>query len=149
MSWPDSYSAFRRSGGSLPQSLRQSTEPLPKELGPNDVLFKIHAVSLNFRDAAMLHGRYPVSIEETGIPVSDCAGEVVGKGSAVESFQVGDRVAPITDLGNLTGFDATPVAAVGANVPGVLREYAIFEEKFLVHLPKHLSWEEVRLIPRD
>jgi NADPH:quinone reductase-like Zn-dependent oxidoreductase len=91
----------------------------------------------------MLHDRYPVPIEEVGIPCSDCAAEVVGTGSMVEGFAIGDRVAAIADLGNLAGHDVTPAIAVGANSPGVLREYAIFEDTHLVLLPKHMSWEEV------
>jgi NADPH:quinone reductase-like Zn-dependent oxidoreductase len=145
MSWPRSYSAYRRSGGETPQSLKVSQESLPSELGPHDVLLKIRAVSLNFRDPAMLHGRYPVPMEEAGIPASDCAAEIVGIGNLVTGFAIGDRVAPVADLGNLTGHDTTPVTSPGANAPGVLREYAIFEDKFLVHLPKHMSWEEVML----
>jgi NADPH:quinone reductase-like Zn-dependent oxidoreductase len=38
-----------------------------------------------------------------------------------------------------------PWRAVGGPVDGVLREYAVFDQKYLVHLPEHLSWEEVRL----
>ena len=143
MAWPQTYSAFRRSGGPAPQGLELCQESLPKELGPHDVLVKIHAVSLNFRDAGMLHDRYPMAIEETGIPCSDCAAEIVGTGSMVEGLAIGDCVAAIADLGNLTGHDVTPVIAIGANSPGVLREYAIFEDTHLVLLPKHMSWEEV------
>lgn len=146
MSWPRTYSAFRRSGGAIPQHLNLSQEPLPQNLGPHEVLIKIHAVSLNYRDAGMLHGRYPVSFQETGIPCSDCAAEVVGKGPEVQGFDIGDRVAPIADLGNLTGRDSSPIEAVGANSPGVLRKYAIFEDRYLLHLPKHLSWEEVSFL---
>ncbi|KAI1772251.1 alcohol dehydrogenase [Hypoxylon cercidicola] len=142
MSWPKSYSAYRRSGGSVPQSLELTQEQLPDELGPHDVLLKIHAVSLNFRDAGMLHGRYPMSVEENGIPTSDCAAEVIGVGKQVAGYKVGDRVTPIPDFSNLTGHEAATRVCIGANAPGVLREYAVYEDKYLVHLPKHLSWEE-------
>jgi hypothetical protein len=33
--------------------------------------------------------------------------------------------------------------AIGANGPGTLRQYGIYQAKHLVHLPKNLSWEEV------
>ncbi|KAJ3549422.1 hypothetical protein NM208_g527 [Fusarium decemcellulare] len=142
MSWPKTYSAFKRSGGALPQTLQASEESLPTELGAHDVLVKIHAVSLNFRDAGILHGRYPIPVQDGGIPCSDCAAEVIGKGSSVQGFEIGDRVAAIPDYGNLTGRDTTPMTGPGTDQAGVLRTYAVFEDNLLVHLPKHLSWEE-------
>ncbi|KAL7619552.1 hypothetical protein AAE478_010092 [Parahypoxylon ruwenzoriense] len=141
------YSAFRRTAGELPLTVEHSTETLPAELSPNDVLIKIHAVSLNFRDVAMLHGRYPAEFEKRGIVGSDCAAEVVAIGSAVNEFKVGDRVAPIFDLSSITGYEDAPNTGLGGDYPGVLREYAVFESRYLVHLPKHLSWEEVRPNP--
>jgi len=74
---------------------------------------------------------------------SDCAAEVIAVGDAVSKFVVGDHVAPTIDLFNLTGHERRKDSHVlGGDAPGTLREYAIFEEKFLVRLPKHLSWEE-------
>ncbi len=140
---PETYKAFRRTTGDLPRTISPSTEQLPRELAPHDVLLKIHAVSLNFRDVAMLHGRYPVEVIERGIPCSDAAAEVAAVGSAVKDFALGDHVSVIFDLGNLTGCDDEPPRALGGDVNGVLREYAIFEDKYIVQLPKHLSWEEV------
>lgn len=43
------------------------------------------------------------------------------------------------------GVDDGISLAVGSNCPGVLREYAVFEEQHLVRIPEHLSWEEVSL----
>jgi NADPH:quinone reductase-like Zn-dependent oxidoreductase len=143
MQIPKIYKAFRRTTGDLPRTISPSTEELPRELAPHDVLLKIHAVSLNFRDVAMLHGRYPVDVIERGVPCSDAAAEVAAVGSAVKDFAIGDHVSVIFDLNNIPGHDDEPSRALGGDVDGVLREYAIFEDKHLVHLPKHLSWEEV------
>ncbi|KAK3292110.1 uncharacterized protein B0H64DRAFT_419477 [Chaetomium fimeti] len=142
MSIPETYKAFRRTTGDLPRTITPSTEQLPRELGPHDVLLKIHAVSLNFRDVGMLNGRYPIDVIERGIPCSDAAAEVAAMGSAVKDFAIGDHVSVMFDLSNLTGFDDEPGRALGGDVDGVLGEYAIFEEKNIVQLPKHLSWEE-------
>ncbi|GKT51469.1 zinc-type alcohol dehydrogenase-like protein [Colletotrichum spaethianum] len=144
MTHPTTSLVFRRTDGDLPRTIEQSTEalPAPDELGSRDVLIKIHAVSLNFRDVAMLNGRYPVEVQQYGIPCSDCAAEVIAVGPAVQDFVVGDRVAPIFDLNNLTGHEDKPMRALGGDHPGVLREYAVFDEEVLVHLPKHLTWEE-------
>lgn len=143
MSTPTTYSAFRRATGEIPETIEPSIEKLPEQLGPNDVVIKIHAVSLNFRDVAMLHGLYPVTVEERGISCSDCAAEVVAIGSAVKDFAIGDHVSPIFDISNVTGYEDEPSQALGGEVPGVLREYAVFEDRLLVQLPKYLSWEEV------
>jgi NADPH:quinone reductase-like Zn-dependent oxidoreductase len=139
---PETYKAFRRTTGDLPRTISPSTESLPRELGPHDVLLKIHAVSLNFRDVAMLNGRYPVEVIERGVPASDAAAEVAAIGSAVKDFAIGDHVSALFDLSNLTGSEDEPGRALGGDVDGVLREYAIFEDKHLVQLPKRLSWEE-------
>lgn len=144
MSLPAKAQVFRRTEGDLPRTIKSALEPVPapNDLGARDVLIKIRAVSLNFRDVGMLNGRYPAEVEDKGIPCSDCAAEVVAVGSAVESFIVGDMVSPIFDLSNFTGLEEEPSNALGGTTAGVLREYAVFEDKLLVHLPKHLSWEE-------
>jgi len=92
----------------------------------------------------MLHGKYPAEMLEEGIPVSDCAAEVISVGSEVHDFKAGDHVAPIFDLNNLTGTEDKS-AALGGGVEGVLREYAVFNQDVLLHLPKYLSWEEVSI----
>ena len=125
-----------------------TTEPTlpPDGLGPHDVLIHVRAVSLNYRDVAMLRGLYPFSMADHGIPTSDCAAEVAAVGSAVTEYAVGDRVAPIFALSNITGDEQDSAAvstSLGGEAQGVLREYAIFEDKVLVHLPKYLTWEEV------
>jgi NADPH:quinone reductase-like Zn-dependent oxidoreductase len=142
MSIPRTYKAFRRSTGDLPTTIEVVTEELPSSLHPQEVLIRIHAVSLNYRDVAMLHGLYPVAAKERGIPASDCAAEVIAIGSEVKDFALGDRVAPIFDLNSLTGTEEK-TATLGGDVDGVLRQFAVFDQKVLVHLPKHLSWEEV------
>ncbi|KAK4955520.1 hypothetical protein LTR10_006459 [Elasticomyces elasticus] len=127
MALPTKHRSFRRATGELPHAITPSHETLPDRIGPNDVLIKIHAVSLNYRDVAMLHGKYPVPVIDRGVPTSDCAAEVVSIGTAVRGFEKGDH-------------------ALGGDVDGVLREYAVFNEEVLVQLPKYLSWEEASTI---
>jgi NADPH:quinone reductase-like Zn-dependent oxidoreductase len=143
---PESYKAFRRTADG--SSVEIAEEKLPTSLEPDHVLIRIHAVSLNYRDVAMMNGKYPVQVIDKGIPASDCAAEVISVGSKVSDFSPGDRVAPIFDLNTITGLeDGTKV--LGGDVDGVLRQYAVFDEKVLVHLPKHLSWEEVGSLSID
>ena len=87
MAYPASYNAFRRAPGENAERIVPSVENTPW-LRPNDVLIKTRAVSLNYRDVGMLHGKYPVPIKDQGIPASDCAGEVVALGSAVQGISM-------------------------------------------------------------
>lgn len=89
-------------------------------------------------------GEYPAPLISGGIPASDCAAEVVDIGSAVSQFKVGDHVAPTINFLHLTGEEKdTGFSVPGADLEGVLREYAVYEEDVLVKLPGHLGWEEV------
>lgn len=143
MSIPTTTKVFRRSNGEYPRFLELSTEEIPP-LQEADVLLRIHAVTLNYRDIAMLEeGKYPRGSIEKGIPASDCAAEVIAVGPAVANFEIGDRVSPLFDLESLTGTEVTG-SALGGNVDGVLCEYRVINEQSLVRIPKHLSWEEVR-----
>ena len=69
--------------------VRDETDPSPQR---GEVLVRVHAVSLNFRDLAMLRGRYPRKCVPGLIPISDAAGEVVAVGEGVSAFKPGDRV---------------------------------------------------------
>ena len=140
MSIPESCKAFRRAADG--STVEMVEEKLPSTLEPSQVLIHIHAISLNYRDVAMMNGKYPVAVIDRGIPASDCAAEVITVGSRVKDFQPGDHVTVIFDLNNITGTeDETKV--LGGDVDGVLRQYAVFDQSVLVHLPRYLSWEEV------
>jgi NADPH:quinone reductase-like Zn-dependent oxidoreductase len=145
MSYPKTYRAWRRSISTYPLTLVSSSETIPEKLSATSVLIRIHAVSLNYRDIAMLQEhKYPVPVEVGGVSASDCAAEVIAIGDSVRKFTPGDRVAPTTDLMYLNGDEReTKDIVLGGNGPGTLREYAVFDENVLVKLPSHLSWEEV------
>ncbi|UKZ81765.1 hypothetical protein TrVFT333_009538 [Trichoderma virens FT-333] len=146
MAIPETYKTYRRTTGTVPLTINQTTETTPKNLGPKDVLLKIHSVSLNYRDIAMLNGAYPAPILENGIPASDAAAEVAAVGSAVQKFKVGDHVSPIFFVNFFTGDELEPLQGLGGDVEGVLGEYAVFSEDILVRLPEHLSWDEASTI---
>ena len=57
-----------------------------------EVLSKVRANSLNFRDFMIAHGQYPATIKPNVIPLSDDAGEVIAVGPNVTAIKVGDRV---------------------------------------------------------
>src|SRR5258708_30900926 len=66
--------------------------PVP---GPHEVLVRVQANSLNFRELSILRGYYPLPIRPDVVPVSDGAGWVVAVGSDVTRARAGDRVADV------------------------------------------------------
>ncbi|KAF2845562.1 NAD(P)-binding protein [Plenodomus tracheiphilus IPT5] len=141
MSYPSTYSAWRRTTGPKPNTIERTfDETLPSKLDPYDVVVKIRAVSLNYREHAMLIGTYPVpNIVEHGVPASDASAEVVAVGSEVSRWKAGDRVVPVATQSEM---DPENDVGLGSTAQGVLREYAVFHEKTLLRLPDNLSWEE-------
>lgn len=113
---------------------------------PSQVLIKVHAVSLNFRDANILHGQNPWPVLENGILCSDAAGEVIATGSEVTRFKVGDRVSPIFDLASITGREQER-CWLAADVDGVLADHVVFSEDHVVSIPDSLHWAEASLLP--
>lgn len=123
-------------------------EPLPIP-GPRDVLIKVHAASLNYRDAALLRGEYPAPTKENGIPVSDGAGEVIAVGRDVARIAKGDRVA-VGCTANWIAGPYTPeyrANSVGFAVDGLLAEYVTFNEDALVCIPRYMSYVEAASLP--
>ncbi|KIW39130.1 uncharacterized protein PV06_08934 [Exophiala oligosperma] len=147
-SLPTERQAWRRTDDLSPGAARLKlvTEPLPKELAPTAVLIKVHAVSLNWRDANISNGGNPWPVIPNGIICNDAAGEVLAIGQNVRRIRVGDRVAPTNDTEYLT-HRSTGRSWVAANEDGVLATYIVYDETVLGHLPKYLSWECAALIP--
>ena len=64
-----------------------SAEAIGTELAPDEVLLRVHAVGVNFRDVLNVLGMYP---GDPGAPGADCAGVVIAVGSAVHGLRTGD-----------------------------------------------------------
>ena len=145
MSIPTTSRTYRRTVDG--KSIELLEEPLSHKLDPTEALLKIHAVSLNFRDIAMINGRYPVEVIKQGIPCSDAAATVVAVGSSVTTVKIGDYVTPGFNNNIIDGTEKHVGAkALGGDVDGVLREYAVFDQKVLTKVPEHLSYEEASTI---
>jgi len=117
--------------------------------GPGEVLIRVHAVSLNYRDLLIVQGRYARGLKLPVIPVSDGAGEIVEIGSGVTRVKKGDRVAGIFIQSWLGGevSPSTPRATLGGSVDGMLAEYVVLPQDGVVHIPEHLSYEEAATLP--
>jgi len=130
------------------EGLRLTERPMPK-VGPRQVVVRIRAASLNYRDAMILSGGYVRGVNLPRIPLSDGAGEIVEMGSEVTRVNVGDRVCGIFFQRWLTGpvFPEIQEAALGGTAEGVLTEYALLEGDGVVRFPDHLSFAEAATLP--
>jgi NADPH:quinone reductase-like Zn-dependent oxidoreductase len=129
-------------------NLQLAEKPVPQP-GPKEVLIKIHAVSLNYRDLLVTLGKYNPKMHLPRIPASDGAGEVVATGENVTHIKTGDRVASIFMQNWLDG-PPTPArhrGALGGDLDGMLAEYVVLPENGIVPIPEHLSWEEAATLP--
>jgi NADPH:quinone reductase-like Zn-dependent oxidoreductase len=126
--------------------LADRPQPQP---GTGEVLLRMRAVSLNYRDLLVVKGVYNPRMPLPRIPVSDGVGEVVSVGPGVSRVQVGQRVAgcfmPGWAEGDLT--DQKAKTSLGGGVDGLLAEYATLPEDGVVAIPSHLSDEEAATLP--
>jgi NADPH:quinone reductase-like Zn-dependent oxidoreductase len=126
--------------------LVERNKPKPKS---HEILVKIKATSLNYRDYMIAKGIYRSDLKYPIIPLSDGSGEVVEIGEAVTSFRIKDRVAgtffPYWDAGCVT--PERNMKALGGDLDGVLAEYVVLPETGLVHIPDSISYEEAATLP--
>ncbi|HEX5297900.1 MAG TPA: NAD(P)-dependent alcohol dehydrogenase [Streptosporangiaceae bacterium] len=139
------YHLARSGDGVAGLSLRQDPIPAP---GRGEILVRIRATSLSFRERMILRGDYVLPVEPDIVPLSDGAGEIVSVGEGVERYRVGDRVAanvfPSWHSGPL---DIQTAAQLGSSHDGLLRDYAALPEGALVRIPDHLSYAEAATLP--
>jgi len=126
--------------------LAERRDPVP---GPRQVLLRVRAVSLNYRDLLVVKGSYYPKQPLPLIPLSDALGDVLGIGDGVTRVKVGDRVSPIFCQKWLAGpaSRAKLLSALGGPLDGTLAEQMIVDEEGLVKVPDHLSDEEAATLP--
>jgi len=117
--------------------------------GEGQLLIRIHAASLNYRDHAIVTGNYFGGVlQRDTVPLSDGAGEVVEVGPNVTRFAKGDRVIGTFFQGWVDGMpDLASTAALGSPADGVLAEYVLLDEQGVVACPAHLSYEQASTLP--
>ena len=128
-----------------PPTLARVERPTPTP-GPNRILVRVRAVSLNYRDLIIAQNPRQATPR---VPLSDGAGEVVALGAGVTRFAVGDRVAGTF----FQNWDAGPIVAavhdfaLGGSIDGMFAEQVALPETAAVRLPDYLSYEEGATLP--
>jgi alcohol dehydrogenase len=140
--------SFRLAGFTGLENLELGDDPDQKPVR-GEVLIRVRAVALNFRDLAMATGRYPVPHRAGLVPVSDAAGDVVDVGEGVTSFSVGDRVINSFHPRWFGGLAPAHQSQdqYGSSQDGWLTEYKAVSQEAILRFPEHLSYAEASTLP--
>jgi NADPH:quinone reductase-like Zn-dependent oxidoreductase len=120
--------------------LRERDVPIP-EPDRGEVLLRMRAASLNYRDLLMIRGRYNPNQQLPLIPVSDGVGVVEKLGAGVDELEVGDRVCPLLLPAWFAGEPTRAMlrGGLGGPLPGVLSEFRLARIEHVVKVPTHLD----------
>jgi len=127
--------------------LVERATPKPR---PSEVLMRVRATSLNYRDLVTVKGGAVTrGIRLPLVPLSDGAGEVVEAGTDVTRFGPGDRVVASFFQNWLAGSPHSSFfrSALGGVIDGMLTEYIALSEDGLVRIPDYMSFEEAATLP--
>ena len=125
---------YTKYGGPEVLQIKEIEKPYPKD---DEVLIKVHAVSINDWDWGLLQGDFINRLlngllkPKKKIPGSDIAGRIEAVGKNVNRFKTGDEV-----YGDLSGHW------------GGFAEYVCAREKALALKPASMSFEEAAAIPQ-
>ncbi len=122
-------------------SLRQVERAEPVA-GPGEVLVKVIAAGLNYRDLMILRGHYGTDLPEDRIPLTDGVGTIEAIGEGVDGFAIGDRViaANFVDWDPETGFGFHIFGRdIGVTMDGWLAEKIVLPAKATLKVPDGLS----------
>ena len=111
-----------------------------------EVVIKVHAASLNFRDFMIAKGLYNPSLQLPLVPLSDGAGEIVAVGNDVTEFSVGDRVTSVF-WQDWNAKNNSRMVSTGSDAAGVLTEYAVLPKEAILSVPEYMSYQEASTIP--
>ena len=126
----------------------EAPDPTP---GPGEVLVRMRAVSLNYRDLLMVQGMYARGPATGGpiTPLSDGCAVVEAVGPGVTRVKPGDRVATMFFQNWISGPPTVEklMSSLGSPIPGAGRELAVFSEQGVSKVPEFLTDHQVATLP--
>ncbi len=128
--------------------LRLHDEPVPSPQR-GELLLRIIAVSLNYRDIAIPLGRYVRDTRPGLVPCSDAAAEVVEIGEGIDDYRPGDRVVSAFHP-RWFGGPMPPTAnsdSYGSGQDGWLTEYKVVSREAVVRVPPEIPDEHAATLP--
>lgn len=136
-------------GATSLDALRLADADVPNP-GPGEVLVRVRACSLNYRDQIIPLGLYLGGVvPQDTVPLSDGAGEVAAIGEGVTSVAVGDQVAGIFFQDWMDGppNPAMGVALGAPPAPGMLQDYVVLPERGVVRIARSLDYTQAACLP--
>ena len=127
-------------------TLREASIPKP---GRGEVLVRIEAASVNYRDLLMLAAAGRGEMHDR-VPLSDGAGVVEATGPGTRHWLIGSRVMTSFNRDWITGVYLAAYAASGLGgkeIDGVLAEYVVLPEAAVVAIPESLTFAEAACLP--
>ena len=110
-----------------PEALAPEERPVPVP-GPSEVLVRVRAAGVNRPDVMQRKGQYPPPPGAPDIPGLEIAGEVVGIGSKVTLWKLGDKICALVSGGGYA-------------------EYCVTDEATALPVPKGFSLVEAAALP--
>ncbi|PPJ51351.1 hypothetical protein CBER1_10056 [Cercospora berteroae] len=125
-------------------AITEEAEPIPKAHS-HEVVIKVHASTLNYRDLAIANGTYPFKVKDNFVPLSDCAGTIAAVGPNVTAFAKEDVVIANFDVTNQYGPQQDWENGLGGPIDGVARQYVTLPASCVVKVPKgtSLTWPQL------
>ena len=130
------------------ENLHMVEQDIP-EPNSNQVLIRVGAVSLNFRDKLLVDGAYNPNLNFPIIQGSDAVGVVVKGGKNVRKVEPGDRVLTNFATRWLEGPPQLEESTytLGNLISGALAEYIVLDEQIVVPVPAYLTDVEAATLP--
>lgn len=121
-------------------------DPTP---GPHDVVLRMRAAALNYRDLAIARSHYHIAVQPPLVPLSDGAGEVIEVGRKASRVRLGEIACPVYLPEWIDGPPSPRVLRrrLGGPSDGVLSEFLCLNEQEIVRAPAHLGAIEAATLP--
>jgi NADPH:quinone reductase-like Zn-dependent oxidoreductase len=133
-------------GGAGIEAVQVRETPMP-EPGPGEVLVRLTAATLNFRDLLFSKGVLQnMTKQPEYVPLSCAVGEVAALGAGVEGFKRGERVSP-TFVQGVARSEGMSAMMLGGSADGVARTHAVFPAISLCKVPDQLGDLEAATLP--